>query len=141
MGYATQADMVSRFGSTEVIAMTDRDRTGEIDADLLSNALDDASAEMDTYLAGRYRLPLSTVPRFLAGLCCDIARYRLAGAEVRDTEEVRTRFRDAIAFLKLAADGKVTLGVDPAGMTVQPGSTIRFEQGTRIFSGRDRGAF
>lgn len=141
MSYAAQADMVSRFGSTEVIALTDRDRTGEIDADLLAGALEDASAEMDTYLAGRYRLPLTNVPRFLAGLCCDIARYRLSGAEARDTEEVRTRFRDAIAFLKLAADGKVTLGVDPAGSTVQPGTTISFNLGSRIFSGRDRGAY
>ncbi|QTD89461.1 DUF1320 family protein [Burkholderia anthina] len=141
MGYATQDDMVSRFGSVEVIALTDRERLGEIDSALLERALEDAAAEMDTYLAARYRLPITAVPRFLAGLCCDIARYRLVGAEARDTDEIRNRYRDAIKFLTMAADGTVTLGVDPAGSTVQPGNTIRFEQGTRIFSSRDRGAF
>jgi len=133
--------MVKRFGETEVIELTDRERTGEIDDVVLDQALEDAGAEIDTYLAARYRLPMTLAPRFLAGVCCDIARYRLVGAGTADTEEILTRYRDAVKFLTLVADGRVTLGVDPAGSLVQPGNTVQFNSGTRIFTCRDRGAY
>ncbi|RQZ74802.1 MULTISPECIES: gp436 family protein [Burkholderia] len=141
MAYATQDDMVRKFGSREVIALTDRDRVGEIGVDVLAGALDGASGEIDTYLAARYRLPLSSVPRYLVDLCCDMARYHLVSADARDTDEIRSRYNAAVKFLGYAADGKVTLGVDQAGATVQSGNTVQFDPGTRIFSSRDRGAY
>lgn len=142
MAYATQDDMANRFGADELIALTDRGLTGQLDPNVLQGALDDASAEIDTYLAGRYTLPLTAVPKFVGGICCDIARYRLSGASgTLETTVVRDRYRDAVRFLELAAAGKVTLGALPSGVTVQPGETIEFRQGTRIFSGTDRGAY
>jgi len=141
MTYATQTDMVSRFGEDELIALTDRGLTGQVDPVVVGGALDDASAEIDTYLAGRYTLPLVAVPKFIGGLCCDIARYRLSGSSTLETTVARDRYRDAVAFLKLAAEGKVTLGAMPNGVTVQPGETIEFRQGSRIFSREDRGAY
>ncbi len=141
MAYATQTDMVSRFGEDEMIALTDRSMAGQIDPDVLDGALDDASAEIDTYLAGRYTLPLTAVPKFVGSLCCDIARYRLSGSGTLETTLVRDRYRDAVRFLELAAAGKVTLGAMPNGVPVQPGETIEFRQGSRIFSREDRGAY
>ncbi|WP_047257999.1 gp436 family protein [Chromobacterium subtsugae] len=141
MAYAAQADMVARFGDLEIIQLTDRARTGQIDAGVLQGALDDASCEIDSYLADRYLLPMPQVPRILVGLCCDIARYRLSGAETIETNVVRDRYRDAVAYLQRVALGKVTLGVTPAGNPVQTGATIEFNGGSRIFSSRDRGAF
>ncbi|WP_028535607.1 gp436 family protein [Paludibacterium yongneupense] len=141
MAYAIQDDMVNRFGEDEVVALTDRSQSGQIDATVLAGALDDASAEIDTYLAGRYTLPLTGTPRFIAGLCCDIARYRLSGSNALLSEAARDRHRDAVRFLELAAAGKITLGEMPNGEPVQPGETIAFRQGTRIFSRDDRGGF
>ncbi|KIP18547.1 hypothetical protein KY49_3295 [Burkholderia sp. MSHR3999] len=141
MAYATSDDMVSRFGETEMISITDRDMAGVIDATVAGDALDDASAEIDTYLAGRYALPFAGTPRFIAGLCCDIARYRLCVGETRMTEEISDRYKAAVRFLELAAAGKVTLGELPNGAPVQPGATIAFRPGSRIWYDDDRGAF
>lgn len=140
MGYAAQTDMVTRFGESEVVAITDRDLTGAIDPVVLANALDTASAQMDTYLSGRYQLPLNPVPEFLVSVCCDITRYQLCVGGTRLSEDIRDRYRDALRFLEQAASGKITLGVTPAGQ-VQPVNTVEFNVGTKIFSGRDRGAF
>lgn len=140
MTYAAQVDMVGRFGNDEVIAITDRALTGAIDPSILGNALDMASAEMDSYLSGRYQLPLTTVPRFLVGLCCDIARHHLCVGGTRGSEEIRDRYKDAVRFLELAAAGKLTLGVTAVGQ-VQTVNTVEFRTGTKIFSRQDRGAF
>lgn len=134
--YATVETMTARFGQGEVIALSDRDKTGEANAAVLADALDDASSEIDTYLAGRYALPLDPAPKMLAGLCCDIARYRLCGGETVMTDEIRQRYKDATNFLKLVASGDVTLGVTAAGAVTQPDNSIQFVPGTRVF-GRD----
>ena len=141
MAYATPDDMVSRFGEGEVIALTDRGQTGTVDPTVASSALDDASAEIDTYLAGRYQLPFVGTPRFIAGLCCDIARYRLCVGETRLTEEIADRYKAAVRFLELAAAGKVTLGELPSGAPVQPSVTIVFKPGSTIWRDADKGAF
>lgn len=140
MSYAAQTDMVSRFGNDEVVALTDRSMAGVIDATVLGDALDAAAAQIDTYLSGRYALPLQIVPKYLVTVCCDIARYQLCVGGTRGTEEIETRNKDAIRFLELAASGKVTLGVTPVGQ-VETSNTIAFNDGSRIFSHQDRGAF
>ncbi|PKG72986.1 DUF1320 domain-containing protein, partial [Shewanella sp. GutCb] len=73
--YASSAQMVARFGEDELVSLTDRDGTaGAIVARVLDVALNDATALINGYLAGRYTLPLPTPPAMLERLCCDIAR-------------------------------------------------------------------
>ena len=67
MPYATQADMIERFGEREVIALADRDMNGVIDAAVVSSAIALAGHEIEGYLSGRFTLPLSTVPPLLIG--------------------------------------------------------------------------
>lgn len=142
MPYATPDDMIRHLGEADVIALTDREMSGQIDAAVLNDALEMASAEIDTYLASRYELPLTAIPKYLASVCCDVARYRLSGnSGTLQTTIAVERYRDAIAFLKLAADGKITLGATAQGMPIQAHNTIEFVAGTRVFSSRDRGAY
>lgn len=141
MTYATPADLINRFGEKEAIALTDRAFTGLVDEAVLAEALDQAGAEIDGYLGGRYVLPLSPVPRILTGYCCDIARYRLCGTGgVVTTDEIRDRYKDAIRFLELAAAGKVSLGGMPGGETAPTGNGVVFAPGSKVF-GRDGGAY
>ncbi len=109
MAYATQADMEARFGLEELVARTDRNATGAVDATVLNRALSDADAEIDGYLATRYRLPLPTVPAVLARIACDIARYRLW--EELASDEVRRRYEDARRLLEALSRGTVSLGL------------------------------
>lgn len=137
--YATADQLVEKFGQREAIELSDRDNTGEVDSTVLGDALDDASSEIDAYLAGRYNVPLNPAPKLLTMLCCDIARYRLCGGEVRMTEEIEKRYKAAIDFLKLVAAGTVMLGTSSTGEPVaQPESTIEFASGGRVFGRRER---
>ncbi|HJW81951.1 MAG TPA: DUF1320 domain-containing protein, partial [Acidiferrobacterales bacterium] len=107
MPYVTQQKLIDRFGETEMIQLTDRNNAGTVDAAVLDQAIADAGAEIDGYLAGRYQLPLAVTPSILVLYAGDIARYRLYDDGA--TEEVRKRYEDAIKFLRLAAEGKVRL--------------------------------
>lgn len=117
MPYATQQDLVDRFGETEVIQLSDRTSSGAIDAVVVAAKLADAGAEIDGYLAGRYTLPLVPVPLTLQRIACDIARYHLYDDRV--TEAVAKRYNDAIKFLTGVSKGDIQLGVD-AGGTAPP---------------------
>lgn len=81
----------------------------------LQSALDDASRQIDGYLASRHTLPLaagvvaaSPLPR----ICGDVARWLIFAR--RPTEEVAGRYDRAIAWLRDVAAGRVALGgADP----------------------------
>ena len=107
MTYATQSDMVERYGSEELVQRTDRAAGVAINTTVLGRALADADAEIDSYLALRYTLPLASTPLVINRLACDIARYRLQDDGV--TETVRTRYQDAVGLLKRLATGDVLL--------------------------------
>lgn len=138
MSYASKTNMLARFGEPEVIALTDRANLGVVDDTVLAGALVEADAEIDPYLAPRHVLPLASVPKILTGFACDIARYRLCGAGVTETDEIRNRYKDAIRFLEQAAAGKIGLGLDAANNIAKPANTVQFSApGGRVF---DRGA-
>jgi len=128
MTYATQADMVDRFGETELAQRTNRVDGTTIDTTVLGRALADADAEIDGYLAGRYALPLATVPTALVRVACDVARYRLYDDGITDV--VRQRYEDATSFLKRISSGDVILG-DQAAATESAGAGLAYHQFTQ----------
>jgi phage gp36-like protein len=77
MSYATAAQMEEQFGLRELIALTDRDNIGVVDSAVLARAQGDADAEIDSYLAGRYTLPLTGTFPVLVRHACNMARYHL----------------------------------------------------------------
>ncbi len=107
MTYATQADLTDRFGAVELAQLTDRASGQVIDTAVLDRALADADAEINSYLASRYALPLASTPTVLVRLAADMARYRLHDDRV--TEAVRARYQDAVSLLKRLASGEVRL--------------------------------
>lgn len=138
MAYASVADLVLRYTEPTIAGLTDLKRLGAVDVEVAQQGLDDAAAEIDGYLAGRYELPLPTPVRLLSMYCCDIAVYRLATGKRQLTEDMVHRYEAAIAYLKLVAAGKAGLGVaenaDPKP-TVQ-GDAVVFTAKEKVF-GRD----
>jgi phage gp36-like protein len=110
MSYSTQQDLIDRFGQEELVELSDRSRSGAIDAVVVTRAIDDAAAEIDGYLSAKFALPLDPVPQTLKRIACDIARHHLYDDRV--TEQVRNRYNDAIKFLKGVASGEISIGVD-----------------------------
>lgn len=132
MTYATQVDLVDRFGTVELAQRTNRVDGLTIDAVVLGRALGDADAEIDGYLATRYSLPLASTPVVLVRMACDLARYRLYDDGVPDT--VRQRYEDAVSLLKRMASGDVQL----AGVTSVPaaggsGNAVAARAPVRVF--------
>jgi phage gp36-like protein len=140
MSYAVKQDMIDRFALAELIQLTDR--TGgavAVNDTVINQALADADAEVDGYLMGRYALPLASVPKILVGVACDVARYRLY--DDRSTEQVTKRYDDAIKFLKLVADGKVSLGINATNaVTPTTGGAASFGN-DRVFTSSTLGDY
>lgn len=118
MTYATQQDLVDRFGTAELAQLTDPAAGTTINATTVARALADADAEIDTRLAAYYTLPLATVPAVLTRLAADLARYFLW--DTRATDQVRNRYKDAAGLLDKIGSGAVQL---PGGVLLAPGSS------------------
>jgi phage gp36-like protein len=132
MAYATAQDMEDQFGLRELTALTDRDNVGVVDEAVLARALSDADAEIDSYLAGRYPLPLSSSYPVLARHAANMARYYLTGAEATETEPVRVRYKDAIRYLESIRDGKTRLGAEGAEQVAA--GRVSVVGGDRVFT-------
>lgn len=114
MPYCSLADLQSRFGDAELLRIADRDRDDEIDTDIVDVALNDATNEIDAYVATRYTVPMNPVPAILKRICADIARYRLYDENPLD--EVESRYKQAITTLRDIANGRASLK-DPSAPT------------------------
>lgn len=109
MIYATQDDLIARFGETELVQLTDRASDGVVDVAYLDVSITEAQAEVDSYIGAIYDLPLLTVPVSLVTATCNIARYRLYNQQA--TEEVKIRYEDTIRWLRDVARGLASLGL------------------------------
>lgn len=139
MTYATQQDMIDRFAQTELVELTDRSNTGNIDTTVLNRSLSDADVLIDGYLQGRYTLPLVTVPKVLSLYAGDIARYLLYDNQA--PEQVEKRYDDAIKFLQQVAQGKITLGLSAAGESPAEADGAQMESGGSVFKREDSTGF
>ncbi|WP_336933190.1 DUF1320 domain-containing protein [Acinetobacter bereziniae] len=101
--YATEEDLIKRFGN-EVETLKSMLPEGAIE-----EALQDATEEIDSYVAVKYSLPLPSIPSTLQRIACNIARYRLYFQQ--PTDEVENRYKAEIDFLKRIADGKAVLNI------------------------------
>jgi len=134
MFYATQQDIINRYGSDELIVAADHDEDGVADPSVVEQGLKDASDEIDVYIGGRYTLPLAVVPQVLTRLCVDMALYHMSKPP-SVTEEKRKRFEDAVKLLTKISEGKITLGAsDPEGSGNAGGSF--FQANDRLFKRR-----
>jgi len=123
MSYATQQDLIDRFGQEELIELSDRadPPTGVIDATVMARALADADELINSYVARRYDLPLASTPPRLVQVAAHLARFNLYADE--PMEIVKDNRAREVAFLKDIAAGRAVLDIAgaepaPAGKTV-----------------------
>lgn len=116
MTYASQADLVTYAGETEIIQLTDRSSPPAyvIDAAVVAQALGEADDLINAHLATKYQLPLSQTPSLLKTCAIDIARYKLFRAS--PTDEVRTRYEEAMKTLRMISAGTMKLNVAETGV-------------------------
>jgi len=103
--YATRQDLELRFGAAEIANL----ESMQTNPDAVNEALQDASEEIDSYVAVAYELPLPLIPSTLKRVACNIARYRLYFQQ--PTEEVEKRYESEVKYLQRIADKKAVLNI------------------------------
>ncbi|WP_119054979.1 gp436 family protein [Acinetobacter colistiniresistens] len=103
--YATREDLEDRFGAAEIANLEAMQSKPEA----VNEALQDASEEIDSYVAAAYDLPLPSTPSTLKRVACNIARYRLYFQ--KPTEEIEKRYESEIKYLQRIADKKAVLNI------------------------------
>jgi phage gp36-like protein len=134
MAYSTALQLIDQFGDEEIALICDEGslvtgallRDAVTGADISGYTAEEQAAvavvqariateqgladgQIDSYLV-QYTLPLATVPPVLNAYSLDIVRYRLW--DDKAPEEVRSRYEDALRWLRDVAKGLAGLGLD-----------------------------
>lgn len=118
MSYSTQDDLLKHVTSDDLTQLTDDEGSGMVAADRVADAIADADATIDGYLARRYALPLSPVPALVNHLSVDIALYNLYCRRPGTMPEARKDRYDAA--LKQLTDLAKGLAVLPGASEAPP---------------------
>lgn len=107
-------------------------------ATLCDAAIVDACAEIDGYLAKRYRLPLRKVPQVINKFAKDISVYNLVSRTgIDESEREKTflnRYNAAIKFLLDVAKGTISIGVEDIGGGSEAANGFKMKSSGRVFS-------
>lgn len=135
MVYATEQNIIDRYGVDELLLVSDRDGDGVADVNIVSTGLQDATEEIDSYLAARYALPLATVPGILTRTCVDLAMYYMSPTADALTEERTNRIEAARKWLMALSKGHVSLGITaPEPPTIPQSVQSSSANPTRVFT-------
>lgn len=121
MAYSTQADLEKSLSPAQLVQLTDDDRDGVPDAAIVAEAITNADATIDSYLAARYPVPRSPVETVIRTASVSLAIWHIYNRRTIVNEAVSERYKATIAFLKALAEGKATLGVTPAPAASEEG--------------------
>lgn len=131
MAYCTLEDLKEKISEDKLIQLTDDDGAGAIDTSRTDRAMADAESEIDSYCAGRYKVPLVPVPGIIRKYCVDIAVYNLLQRREGAGDERHRDYKNAIAFLQNLASGKATLGQQPEPEAPEESTGLASLVGTR----------
>ena len=118
MAYSPNDHISKLLPEDELVALTDDEGLGVPDQARVDEAVELADAEIDSYCAVRYSVPISPVPALLRKLSVDMAVHTLYSRAVMSMPEVRSeRFHAALKQLEAISRGTLTLGVGEARTT------------------------
>ena len=105
---------------------------------IIEAAIEDADAEIDGYLAKRYKVPFEQAPKVLVKFSKDIAVYNLFSRigidEGSDQKNYLNRYNAAIKFLTLVAEGKVSIGAQADDPATAASTGFAAKSNPRLFS-------
>lgn len=128
--YASAADLTTRFGDA-IGQMVAQD---PLASTKVQAALEDAAAEVDSYLEGRFQLPLRPIPRTILRVSCDIACYRLLSLLPNmEVEDARHRYEDAVRTLQAIREGRLDLGLSQAQAPANLPMPVLVSSSKRLF--------
>lgn len=112
--YGVNADLEARFeDDAELAALTDNEENGIADQAVLTEVWDDAEAQVDSYAAVLYLVPLdvtdTVVAARLKSVTADLAAWALLNRGDNVSDAKQRSYEAAIEWLKALAKGEVQL--------------------------------
>ncbi|WP_298962229.1 DUF1320 domain-containing protein [uncultured Methylobacterium sp.] len=111
--YASAADIVALYGEAQLVLVSDKNKDRRPDPEVVEAGLQAADDTINTFLSAQYPIPLPYVSGSMRRIAVDIALYTMAIDRTVRTEEMRVRYTDAIALLKMMAKGDIGIGAPP----------------------------
>lgn len=136
--YLTVQEYIDRSyqDETERLANENEVLDGNIDAteaNIVTLCITDASGLVDSYLRGRYQIPLSSIPELIKRLTFQFSRFFLYEKKNLIDDNSFLIYDRAINELKRIAKGEIIL--DIAKLSVeQSNRQIKYTKGTPLFS-------
>ncbi len=146
MAYITTAQLSARLGATFYARLTDRFAGVTASETVAQQIIDEAEAELDSYLAQRYRTPIDIAARpelanVLEARALDVAEYIAwkSSPFVNDPPERARRTYDAtLAWLRAVARGELPLpATAPPAWRAAEDDAARVRGGAREFTARE----
>ena len=137
MAYSDLAALQQRMPAQTLIDLTDDAGGGVVNEDVTGRAIADADTEIDSYLAGRYPVPVDPVPALLQRLSLDLSVESLYGRQpaLDMPEAVKTAAKNARALLaRIEAKDAHLPGVAEAGASGTSSSGAMFIGDNRLFT-------
>lgn len=134
MPYCTQTDILEQISLNELVALTDDAGGGTVDASVVTRAIADADAEIDSYAASRYTVPFSPPPAIIRKTSVEIAVYNLFARRRGAPDHRKQRYDNAVKFLRSIANGEVSLGADAPSEAASDGIEASTTEDGRIFT-------
>lgn len=114
MAYSTESDILERIEEATLVQLTDRSGNGEVDSAVVSSAIEDADALINSLISPLYQVPLASVPRVIREHSANIAIYRLHLFRSVDPGVWKDAFKSTLEFLQMVAERRAALeGVVP----------------------------
>ena len=136
--YASVSDMVARFGETQILRLSNpEDREAEEIGDLrVERHLADATEVINSYIRGRYAVPIASPPADIVRATCIIALHDLAqGERVSPSDEMEKNYKAVITWLEQIARELINIDAPPAeGGGANPGTGARMSDRPRTFA-------
>lgn len=137
MAYSDLTALQQRMPEQTLIDLTDDAGAGVVNQEVIDRTIGDADTEIDSYLAGRYLVPVSPIPALLQRLSLDLAVEILYGRkpELDLPEAVKAAAKNARSLLaRIAAKDAHLPGVAEADNSGSTAAGAVFTGNGRLFT-------
>jgi phage gp36-like protein len=134
LSYITQQDLEDELGADKLIQLADPNKTGVVDAAVVSKAISYAVGLFESYARTRYTLPVP-VTEMVKSICLDLAVYKLRRSRATTQEAMdalkKSLYDPAIKLLEAIQKGAAALDIPAQEETAAlPASPDRVLKGT-----------
>jgi phage gp36-like protein len=139
--YCIQSQLEDRYGIKMLVQLTDRQTpaSGLVDVAVVTRALADTDAEINSYLQGKYTLPLASTPEVLTDIALRVAIYKLHRQVASD--KINDDYKMARDDLLKLSKGDRVLFVNNVEVPAGSSADVRVTEASRPFTANTMSGF